>query len=57
MRRKIFIFYKFDEIEKTQLFINFIRKYQKNYNAIFWIDDLNKKWLKRNIINLVNRLS
>ena len=56
MRRKVFILHGLGGIEKTQLSVEFIRKYQKSYSAIFWIDDSSKKRLKRSIVDLVNRL-
>jgi len=35
MRRKVFIVHELDEIEKTQLFVEFTRKYHESYSAIF----------------------
>ncbi len=57
MRRKVFIIHKLDEIEKTQLFVEFTRQHQRSYSAIFWVNDSINKRLRRSIIDLVSRLS
>ncbi len=57
MRRKVFIVHELDEIEKTQLFVEFTRKYHESYSAIFWINDSINERLRRSIADLVSRLS
>ena len=48
--RKIYIFYDFDEIEKTQLIVVYFKKYQKMYNAILWLNDNNKNTFMQNFV-------
>ncbi len=54
--RKICVLRGLGGIGKTQLAIEFARKYQQNYSAVFWIDGSNKEKLKRSIANLANQL-
>lgn len=55
-RRNICVFYGMGGIGKTQLAIEFARKYQKTYIAVFWIDGSTKQNLKQSIANIANRL-
>ncbi len=55
-RRKICILRGLGGIGKTQLAIEFARKYRRNYSAVFWIDGSSKEKLKRSIANLANQL-
>lgn len=57
IRRKVFIVHELDEIEKTQLSVEFTRKYQRSYSAIFWINNSINERLRRSIADLVSRLS
>lgn len=56
IRRKICILHGLGGIGKTQLAIEFARKYRQNYNAVFWIDSSSKEKLKQSIANLANQL-
>ncbi len=55
-RRKICVLHGLGGIGKTQLAIEFARKYQKNYSAVFWIDGSSKEKLKQSIVNLASQL-
>lgn len=55
-RRKVCILHGLGGIGKTQLAIEFARKYRKNYSAIFWIDGSSKEKLKQSIAHLANQL-
>ncbi len=57
MRCKVFIIHELDEIEKTQLFVEFTQQHQRSYSAIFWVNDSINERLRRSIIDLVSRLS
>ena len=56
MRRKVFVLHGLGGIGKTQLSVEFTRKYQGSYSAVFWIDGSSKERLRRNIADLANRL-
>ena len=56
-RRKICVLYGLGGIGKTQLAIEFARKFRKNNSAVFWIDGSSKEKLKQNIANLANQIS
>ena len=55
-RRKICVLHGLGGIGKTQLAIEFARKYRKEYSAVFWIDGSSKEKLKQNIANLAKQL-
>ena len=55
-RRKVCVLHGLGGIGKTQLAIEFARKYRKNYSAVFWIDGSSKEKLKQSIANLANQL-
>ncbi len=55
-RRKICVLHGLGGIGKTQLAIEFARKYQKIYSAVFWIDGSSKEKLKQSIANLASQL-
>jgi adenylylsulfate kinase-like enzyme len=38
MRRKVFVLYGLGGIGKTQLAVEFARKHQSTFSAIFWLD-------------------
>lgn len=56
MRRKVFIIHGLGGIGKTQLSVEFTRKYQGSYSAVFWIDGSSKERLRRSIADLASRL-
>ena len=56
MRRKVFILHGLGGIGKTQLSVEFTRKYQGSYSAVFWIDGSSKERLRRSIADLASRL-
>ena len=56
MRRKVFIVLGLGGIGKTQLSVEFTRKYQGSYSAVFWIDSSSKERLRRSIADLASRL-
>ena len=55
-RRKVCVLHGLGGIGKTQLAIEFARKYRKNYSAVFWIDGSSKEKLKQSIANLASQL-
>lgn len=55
VRRKVFVLHGLG-IGKTQLSVEFARKYQTSYSAIFWIDGSTKQRLRQNIADLANLL-
>ncbi|MCJ1468862.1 hypothetical protein MMC07_007492 [Pseudocyphellaria aurata] len=56
VRRTVFVLHGLGGIGKTQLSIEFARKYCGSYSAIFWIDGSSKERLKQSIANLASRL-
>ena len=55
-RQKICVLHGLGGIGKTQLAIEFARKYRQRYSAVFWIDSSSKEKLKQSIANLANQL-
>ncbi len=55
-RRKICVLHGLGGIGKTQLAIEFARKYRKYYSSVFWIDGSSKEKLKQSIANLAKQL-
>lgn len=56
LRRKVFILHGLGGIGKTQLSVEFTRKYQTNYSVALWIDGSSKERLRRSIADLAERL-
>ena len=56
MRRKVLVVHGLGGIGKTQLSVEFTRKYQGSYSSVFWIDGSTHERLKRNIADLASRL-
>lgn len=56
IRRKVFVLHGLGGIGKTQLAVEFARKYQTSFSAIFWIDGSTKEKLQQSIADLANRL-
>ncbi|KAI4767751.1 purine and uridine phosphorylase [Aureobasidium sp. EXF-3400] len=55
-RRKMFVVHGLGGIGKTQLCIEFVRRYQKKYSAVFWLDGSSEDALQRSLIDVVARL-
>ena len=55
-RRKVCILHGLGGIGKTQLAIEFARKYRNNYSAVCWIDGSSKEKLRQSIANLAHKL-
>ena len=56
IRRKVFVLHGLGGIGKTQLSVEFARKYHTSYSAVFWIDGSTKEKLRRSIADLAGRL-
>ena len=56
MRRKVLIVHGLAGVGKTQLSVEFTRKYQRRYSAVFWINGSSKERLGRSIADLASRL-
>lgn len=56
LRRKVFVLHGLGGIGKTQLAVEFARKYQTIYSAVFWIDGSTKEKLRQSIADLASRL-
>jgi ATP/maltotriose-dependent transcriptional regulator MalT len=55
-RRKMFVVHGLGGIGKTQLCIEFVRRYQEKYTAVFWLDGSSEDALQRSFIEVVARL-
>jgi hypothetical protein len=55
-RRKMFVVHGLGGIGKTQLCIEFVRRYQEKYSAVFWLDGSSEDALQRSFIDVVTRL-
>jgi hypothetical protein len=55
-RRKLFVVHGLGGIGKTQLCIEFVRRYQEKYTAVFWLDGSSEDALQRSFIDVVARL-
>ena len=55
-RRKMFVVHGLGGIGKTQLCIEFVRRYQEKYTAVFWLDGSSEDALQRSFIDVVPRL-
>ena len=56
VRRKVLVLHGLGGIGKTQLSVEFARKYHTSYSAVFWIDGSTKEKLRRSIADLAGRL-
>jgi len=56
MRRKVFIIHGLGGVGKTQLSVEYTRRYHKSYSAVFWIDSSTKERVRRSIADLASRL-
>jgi hypothetical protein len=55
-RRRVLIVHVLGGIGKTQLCIEFVRRYQEKYTAVFWLDGSSEDALQRSFIDVVSRL-
>jgi hypothetical protein len=55
-RRKMFVVHGLGGMGKTQLCIEFVRRYQEKYSAVFWLDGSSENALQRSFIDVVARL-
>jgi hypothetical protein len=55
-RRKMFVVHGLGGIGKTQLCIEFVRRYQDKYSAVFWLDGSSEDALQRCFLEVVARL-
>jgi KaiC/GvpD/RAD55 family RecA-like ATPase len=55
-RRKMFVVHGLGGIGKTQLCIEFVRRYQEKYSAVFWLDGFSEDALQRSFVDVVTRL-
>jgi hypothetical protein len=55
-RRKMFVVHGLGGIGKTQLCIEFVRRYQEKYSAVFWLDGSSEDALQRSFVDVVARL-
>lgn len=56
MRRKVFIVHGLGGVGKTQLSVEYTRRYHERYSAVFWIDGSSKEKIRRSIADLASRL-
>lgn len=55
-RRKVFVLHGLGGVGKSQLSVEFARKYQTSFSAVFWINGSTQEKLRRSIADLANRL-
>lgn len=55
-RRRMFVVHGLGGIGKTQLCIEFMRRHQEKYSAVFWLDGSSEDALQRSFIDVVTRL-
>jgi hypothetical protein len=55
-RRKMFVVHGLGGIGKTQLCIEFVRRYQDKYSAVFWLDGSSEDALQRSFVDIIARL-
>lgn len=56
IRRKVCLIHGIGGVGKTQLAVEFVRQYQEQFSAIFWIAGSTKQKLRRSIADLARRL-
>jgi hypothetical protein len=55
-RRKMFVVHGLGGIGKTQLCIEFVRRYQERYSAVFWLDGSSEYALQHSFVDVLERL-
>ena len=53
---KIFVLHGLGGIGKTQIAVNFARKHQDDYSAVFWLDGSSKDSIKQAFLDIAQRL-
>ncbi len=56
MHRKVFILHGLGGVGKTQLAIEFARKYQKTYSSIFWLNGASKDQVRQSLAEIAQWL-
>ncbi|THV81049.1 hypothetical protein D6D29_05692, partial [Aureobasidium pullulans] len=56
IHRNIFVVYGLGGIGKTQLCVEFARKQQTRYSAVFWLDGSTKDAIRRSFVNVARKL-
>ena len=56
MRRKVFVLHGLGGIGKTQLALEFARRHQKAFSAIFWLDGSSHDAIRQSIAGITSRL-
>lgn len=56
IRRKVFVVHGLGGMGKTQLCVEFARKYQARYDAVFWLNGSSEDALKRSFVSVAARL-
>jgi hypothetical protein len=55
-RQKIFVLYGLGGIGKTQLAVDFARRYYQRFSSVFWLDGRSEDSLKQSIANCATRI-
>jgi hypothetical protein len=55
-RRKVFVLRGLGGIGKTQLAVEFARRYHRNFSLVFWLDGSSEDSLKQSIARCANRI-
>lgn len=55
-RRKVFVIYGLGGMGKTQLAIEFARKHESKYSAVFWLDGSSKDKVRQWFVHIAGRL-
>jgi hypothetical protein len=55
-RQKVFIVHRLSGMGKTQLCVKYVRRHERNFTAIFWLDGSSKDALRQSLANAAARL-
>jgi hypothetical protein len=50
------VVYGLSGIDKTQLYVEYVRQYKENFTTVFWLDRSSKDALKQSLANMAARL-